>query len=208
MTNNNDEILDLTPEDHILTDLLTLATILIVIGAICVYIVPGITELGNNIIPTRHTPIRESSDTSVMNDSLIIEFPDTPKPTEIESLISELTWANPADKAQYAYHPDKADEVHVCANMAVEQAEWILENYDYDVGIVMLHNRYLGDNHMQTWVDVNGTRYVIDSTSNYYWDEEGHVSQWKARYGIQYTNLEKGLEHVKENNEMINDKDR
>ena len=188
--------LKIVPKDDILSDILTLVVVIVVVAATLIFVTPNFTS----------EPITDVTPTGEYREPTTEKFHPVREPTEIESLINDLMLHNPADKTRYAHHPDAVDEVHVCVNMAIEQAEWIIENYDYDVGIVILHNRYAGDNHAQTWVDVNGTRYVIDSTSNYYWTEEGHVSQWKAQYGIQYTNLEKGRELEKANNEMLNNK--
>lgn len=203
MTHNpqEDKVLKIIPKDDILTDLLTLAIAIVVIGVILVFVVPGL------IPESEHEIMTDTTLTNEYQDPIVIEFSSPREPTEIESLIADLILHNPARKAQYAHHPDKVDEVHVCANMAVEQAEWIIGNYDYDVGIVMLWNKYIGDSHVQTWVDVNDTRYVIDSTSNYYWNVEKHESQWGSKYKIQYTTVKKGLELEKANNEMLNNKD-
>ena len=134
------------------------------------------------------------------------EFSPPREPTEIENLINAITLNNPANKSRYLSNPDLPNEVHVCMNMAVDQAIWVRDNYDYDVGIVMLWNKHLGDNHAQTWVNVTGTMYVIDSTSSYYWNVENHARHW-SDYKIQFTSIEKGLEHEKENNEILNNKD-
>jgi hypothetical protein len=201
MTHNpqEDKPLKIVAKDDILTDILTLAVVIIVIGTTLAFVAPNF--MSDPEIITDTTPTGE------YQKPIAVEFSPVREPTEIESLINDLILHNPARKAQYAHHPDKVDEVHVCANMAVDQAEWIIGNYDYDVGIVMLWNKYLGDNHVQTWVDVNDTRYVIDSTSNYYWNVEKHESQWGSKYKIQYTTVKKGLELEKANNEMLNNKD-
>ena len=139
---------------------------------------------------------------------VILEVTTEPRdPTEIEALINDITLNNPAEKARYNIHPDDPADVNVCMNMAVAQTVWISDNYHYDTGIVMLWNKYLGDNHAQTWVDINGTRYIIDSTSNYYWDAEDHDRYCGDRYKIQFTSIKKGLELEKENNERLNNKD-
>ena len=199
MTQHEDKPLNLAPKDNILTDILMLVVILGIIGAICVFVVPGlISESELEIVPDVTTPTGEP---------ITVKFTPVREPTEIESLINDLMLYNPARKAQYAHNPDNVDDVHVCVNMAVEQAEWIIENHDYEVGIVILWNKYLGDNHAQTWDDVNETRYVIDSTSNYYWTEAKHANHWDDKYKIQYTTIEKGLELEKASNEMLNNKD-
>ena len=194
MTQHKDKPLKIVAKDDILTDILTLAIVITMVGATLIYVAPGFIpepEVTSDTVsgyqePTGFSPVREH--------------------TEIEILINDIILHNPARKAQYARNPDSVDDVHVCANMAVDQAGWIIENYDYNVGIVILHNKHLGDNHMQTWVDVNETRYVIDSTSNYYWNVEKHESQWGHKYKIQYTTLKKGQEIEKENNEWLNNK--
>lgn len=180
--------------NKILINVLTLAIFITVIGAIYIAIVPGFTE--KEVIENYEQDIET------------VEFSVPREPTEIESLINNLILNNPANKGQYKIHPDKIDEVHVCMNMAVEQTEWISENYGYETGIVMLWNKYLGDNHAQTWVDINETRYVIDSTSNYYWTVDKHAVHWGDRYKTQFTNVKKGLELEKENNEWLNNKDK
>ena len=189
-----------------LANILTVVILITVVGAVFIYMAPGIND-GIKEIIIKHTPGNDEP------EIIDIEFRPpktsyTPRErNEIENLMNDIMLENPARKAQYARSPNKIEDVHVSLNMAIDQAEWIRENYDYNVGIVMLWRGYLGTNLAQTWVDVNGTRYVIDSTSNYYWTVDEHESQWHHDYKIQYTTIKKGLEHEKENNEYLNQKD-
>jgi hypothetical protein len=167
-----------------------------VISATYIFVVPGFVT-------------SETISTSIIESTTVEptpKFSPVREPTEIESLINDIMLHNAGNKGAYSHNPDKTNDVHVCMNMAVDQAIWISENYEYNVGIVLLHRRTLGDNHVQTSVVVNGTQYVIDSTSHYYWTADEHVSQWSGIYGIQYTTVEKGIELEKENNEMLNNK--
>ena len=148
------------------------------------------------------TPIENTEETTI-----IIKYSAPREPTEIESLINDLMLYTPAGKTRYNHNPNKTEDVHISINKAIDQAEWIIGNYNYETGIVMMWNKYIGDDHAQTWVDVNGTRYVIDSTSNYYWTVEKHADHWSSKYKIQYTTVQKGLQFEKESNENLNNKD-
>ena len=195
-----DVILDLTPKDRILTDLITLTIILAIIGIVCIFVIPILPEFTKNSDNT-------VMDTSVIQEPVIVEFTPVREPTEIESLINDIMLYSPAGKTRYAHNPDSVKDVHISINKAIDQAEWIIGNYNYETGIVMMWNKYIGDDHAQTWVDVNGTRYVIDSTSNYYWTVEKHADHWSSKYKIQYTTVQKGLQFEKESNENLNNKD-
>ena len=181
--------------NNTLNNVLTIAIAITVISATYLFIAPGLTLAGDLDIDTTDTIVEPTP-----------RFAPAREQTEIESLVNDVMCKNPANKGTYSHNPDKVSDVHVCINMAVDQAIWITENYEYDVGIVLLHRKTAGDNHAQTWVIVDDVQYVIDSTSNYYWTVDRHVDYWGTTYKIQYTTIKKGQEIEKENNEWLNNK--
>jgi len=191
-------------KETVLTNVLTAVIILVVIATIVFTVVSPDIRTVYNII---------SSD-SVINESEysthsieIVSVTQEDGISEIELLVQEIEQKNVGDKSNYVMYPDKTEDAHVCINMAIEQAEWIVNNRNYDVEIALLYNKHIGDNHVQTAVTIDGLTYVIDSVSDRYWDIDAHSDNFGENYKICLVSIKKGKELEKENNERINNKD-
>jgi hypothetical protein len=126
----------------------------------------------------------------------------TPELDPIDILFNRIVENTIANKSHYS-KIGGSEDVHVCGNMACEQAEWIKDNYGYDVGIVILWSKCGDVGHEQTWVVIDNERYVIESTSNKYWTEPEHKDQFGELYKICFVSIQKGREHVKATAEYI-----
>jgi hypothetical protein len=177
--------------------------VIVLIGATYLFIEPGFTKENMTIaeIPVYHT----EDDEPVVFDIMFEPFDRCPD--SVTELMKNIKKEDVASKESYIYSPDGVDNVHVCINMAVDQAMWINETYDYTTGVVMLRYKYLGDDHAQTWVTIDGTIYIIESISNKWWTVVDHENAWSDDHKIEFVSLKKGLEFEKENNEWVNNKD-
>lgn len=191
--------------EKLLTNIFTLLIVITIVSAMYVY---GAPELGEDKITIANIPYYDDRDAG--DDPIILNLtlkPSGGRTDSITELMESIKKEDIADKGSYTYSPDSVDDVHVCMNMAVDQAVWINETYGYETGIVMLRYKYIGDYHARTWVIINGTMYIIESTSHQYWQVDNHESVWGDDYKIEFVSVKKGLEFEKENNEWLNNKD-
>ena len=173
-------------------------TKVIAICAICaIIVIAGCIKQDDTFTPTP-TPTLTPTPTPT--------FTPIPTPTlaKIDLLFNDIIENNIANKNHYSIVGGSKD-VHICGNMACEQAEWIRDNdnYEYGVGVVALWNKCIGDNHAQTWVVIDNERYIIESISNRYWTEADHRAEFKNRYKITFVSISKGREHTKSSAEII-----
>ena len=126
--------------------------------------------------------------------------PPTPRPTDrlmpVDILLNDLIANDVADKDNYT-KAGGAKDVHICGNMAVEQANWIEDEYGYEVGVVLMWYKFLGDGHASTWVIIDDERYIIESTSHTWWTEAEHKAMFGELYKIRFVPTKKGAEHAK-----------
>lgn len=159
--------------EKLLTNTLTLLIVITIVSATYVY---GAPELGEDKIMIANIPYYDDHDIGADPIILNLTFkPPDGRPDSITKLMESITKLmesikkeGTADRGSYTYSPDSVDDVHVCMNMAVDQAAWINETYGYETGIVILRYKYIGDYHARTWVIINGTMCIIESTSHQY----------------------------------------
>lgn len=211
MTTNNaqdDKLIKILAKDRILTDVLTLAVILTVIGAICVFVVPEIMEMNNDnvVIPVIHTPLYESSDVPVVgvNDTIIISF--EPKAHENNSpktiLVNDIILNNIGDRLHYVpkHIAETPGDIHVGIHIAIKMCEYIQNNYKYNTGVVILWSESGKFDHAQVWVEINNTTYIIETlynVDNIVYTVNDHEVIWDDQYKIRFVTLKKGYEHMK-----------
>lgn len=181
---------------------LLMSIIVTIIGAIGIFIAPEITDERITVgdIPVYHA---SESDPKVFD----ITFKSTgvdKHPENITEIIDMIEKYDITNKYLYVEYPDRIDDGHVNMNMAVDQTVWLNETYDYNTGIVILWYKYYGNHRAHTWIDINNTIYIIDSTTNQWWLVDDHKNIWDNKYKIQYTTTLKGTELGKENSELTN----
>lgn len=118
----------------------------------------------------------------------------------IDNILNDIINNDVANKDHYS-HNGGAKDVHVCGNMACEQAEWIEANYEYDVGITLLWSKFGNVGHAQTWVIIDDERYILESVHNEYWNESVHKDKFGDEYKICFNTIKKGKEHTKSSSE-------
>lgn len=133
--------------------------------------------------------------------SLPVPIP-TPKFEPVEILLNDIIENNVTNKSHYTMIGGSKD-VHVCGNMACEQAEWIADNYGYETGIVILWAKHQGESHAQTWVMIDDDQYIFESTFDTYWSESDHRNRFGGSNKICFVSIKKGREHVKATAEYI-----
>ena len=122
--------------------------------------------------------------------------------TPIEFLINDIIQNDPANKGYYNLIGNRS-EMHTSGNMACEQAQYIIDNYNYSSGIVVLAETQGNSGFAQTWVIINNTTYIIDSRTNQYWIEEDHNVEFDSTYKINHIPLKKGIELIKSSNDYF-----
>jgi len=145
----------------------------------------------------------------IIEDYEIPDIPQTPLPTPtptpkfepVEILLNDVIKNNVANKSHYTM-VGGAKDVHVCGNMACEQAEWIKDNYGYETGVVILWAKHQEIGHGQTWVVIDDERYVFESTNDAFWTEYNHNEQFSESYKICFVSTKKGREYTKESAEF------
>jgi hypothetical protein len=131
---------------------------------------------------------------TVAQTTVLDPEPET-KPVDI--LLADIIKNDVANKSYYNKIGGSKD-VHICGNMACEQAEWIADNYGYETGVVLLWNSGQDASHAQTWVMIDDDRYIFESTTyNAYWNESDHKDQFGGSNQIRFVPLKKGREHAK-----------
>ena len=125
-----------------------------------------------------------------------VEVVYEPELDPVDLLLKQIIEEDVGNKGHYSMVGTSKD-VDICGNKACEQAEWIADNYGYDVGIVILWSKYQGSSHAQTWVVIDNERYIFESTDDDYWTEEEHQNEFGEQYKICFHTVKKGLEHTK-----------
>lgn len=115
----------------------------------------------------------------------------------IQAVVDDLIDSKVCDKSAYAIYTDRGTDVYVCIHMAIQQAEY-LNSKGYDAGVVIIYNKYDGNDHAQTWVIIDSKRYILESIDNRYWTEEDHSIKFSHDYKIQFISIQKGKEYAKQ----------
>lgn len=145
--------------------------------------------------------IRNRVDAPEINENTIAIAPTaTPdslqKLKPVDMLFADIIRNGVASKSYYTKIGGSKD-VHICGNMACEQAEWIADNYGYETGVVLLWNNGQDESHAQTWVMIDDERYIFESTNNMYWGESDHKKHFGGSNQIRFVPTKKGREHAK-----------
>jgi hypothetical protein len=145
--------------------------------------------------------IRNRVNKPVINETMSPTAPTaTPEPKPetkpVDILLADIIKNDVASKSYYTKIGGSKD-VHICGNMACEQAEWIAHNYGYETGAVLLWSDEQDESHMQTWVMINDERYIFESTNNMYWGEPDHKDRFGGSNCIRFVPIKKGREHTK-----------
>ena len=92
----------------------------------------------------------------------------------------------------------------LCSSMAIEQAEWIRTNTEYDAGITIMweedHKKWewAWISLIHTWVIIDDDLYVYDSVERNFWTEEDHAFSFDRAATIQHVSISKAKEYIKQ----------
>ena len=164
---------------------LTLIATLIILSAGCINEYESIEE--DEYVFVEQTP-RIPASTSTP-ELIVVSTPIPKIINPIENIIK-----NNLPKHDYKIDTKLGSEIYVCSHFGCDMAENLI-NAGYDAGVVIDHNAL----HALTWINLNGTRYVIESQNEMYWVSD----EYEPKHNINYVSLSKGKEFAKSSSEGL-----
>lgn len=138
-----------------------------------------------------------------INDPLVagVEQTNVPQPPVISVIESEPE-LTPIEIIIESYLPDReyvinaknGSEIYVCSHFGCDMTQTLVDD-GYDAGIVCDHTR----NHILTWINLDGVRYVIAPQTGEYWISD----DYNPTHNMDYVTLAKGKEFAKESSEVL-----
>jgi len=95
---------------------------------------------------------------------------------------------------EYSIYQRSGKDVYVCSHYGCDMADSLI-NSGYTAGVVVDH----ADNHILTWLKLDGIRYVIEPQTGEYWVS----NMYEPKHNIDYVSLSKGREHAKASSEGL-----
>lgn len=95
---------------------------------------------------------------------------------------------------EYVIYPKNRSDVYVCSHYGCNMAQALIDD-GYNAGVI--HDNT--ENHILTWINLNGTRYAIEPQTGEYWLSD----EYKLTHNIDYVSLSKGKEFVKSSSEGL-----
>lgn len=102
----------------------------------------------------------------------------------------------------YEIYTARGSDVHVCIHYACDMAER-LESINCCAGVTVLWRKYDDASHAQTWVILDGVRYIIEPQTGEWWVESAHGAKYDERFKVCFLSVSKGREYAKSATELF-----
>ncbi len=135
-----------------------------------------------------HAAVRGETNTPIQ----VLTVP-TPEP-EPELTPIEIVIESHLSDREYIINTKNGSEIYVCSHFGCDMTQALIDD-GYDAGVVCEH----ASNHILTWINLDGVRYVIEPQTGEYWISD----DYNPKHNIDYVSLSKGKEFAKSSSEVL-----